>query len=82
MNTQTSNLKTQTISTSIELDRQLEEILKAINSTRITGNLSKSKIIRIALAEWIDKQKKILRILKEHSEINKTAEDLLKENGY
>jgi hypothetical protein len=72
----------QTITTSIELNKELEEILTFINSNRITGNLSKSKIIRIALAEWIEKQKKIQKILQKHSELNKSAEELLRENGY
>jgi hypothetical protein len=81
MNTQT-NLKTQTIMTDKRLDAELEETLNFLNSTRITGNLSKSKIIRIALAEWIEKQKKIRKILEADSELNKTAEDLLRENGY
>ena len=73
---------TKTISFTDELDKELDELVGFLNNSRIDGAISKSKIIRIAVMEYLDKQKKIQRILKEHSEINKTAEDLLKDNGY
>ena len=73
---------TKTISFTQELDKQLDALVKFLNDNKIDGAISKSKIIRIAVLEYLEKQKKIQRILKEHSEINKTAEDLLKENGY
>lgn len=73
---------TKTISFTQELDRELDELVNFLNNSRIDGAISKSKIIRIAVLEYLDKQKKIQRILKEHSEINKTGEELLKENGY
>lgn len=63
------------------IDDELGELIEELNKSRITGALSKSKILRIALTEYIEKQKKVMQILKEHSEINKTAEQLLKENG-
>jgi len=73
---------TKTISFTQELDKELDELVNFLNTNRIDGSISKSKIIRIAVSEYIEKQKKIQRILKEHSEINKTGEELLKENGY
>lgn len=73
---------TKTISFTQELDKELDELVNFLNTSRIDGSISKSKIIRIAVIEYLEKQKKIQRILKEHSEINKTGEELLKENGY
>ncbi len=63
------------------IDNELNKIVLELNKTRITGALSKSKILRVALLEWIEKQKRIVKILNENSEINKTAEQLLKDNG-
>jgi hypothetical protein len=54
-----------TITTTPELDLKLEETLKLINEKRIIGELSKSKIIRIAVSEWIDRQERALQILNE-----------------
>jgi hypothetical protein len=51
------------ISTTPELDAELEKIIEIINTNRITGELSKSKIIRIAVAEWITRQKNAIEIL-------------------
>ena len=73
---------TKTISFTEELDKQLDALVKFLNENRIDGAISKSKIIRIAVLEYLEKQKKIQRILKEHSEINKSAEEILKQNGY
>lgn len=77
-----NKFKTITITTTEDLDKEIADMIGFLNETKLDGAISKSKIIRIALIEWLEKQKKIQRILKEHSEINKTAEDLLKENGY
>ena len=71
-----------TITTTEDLDREISDMIIFLNETKLDGAISKSKIIRVALIEWLEKQEKIQRILKEHSEINKTAEDLFKENGY
>lgn len=73
---------TKTISFTQELDKQLDVLVKFLNDNKIDGAISKSKIIRIAVFEYLEKQKKIQKILKEHSEINKTGEELLRENGY
>jgi hypothetical protein len=70
------------ISTTPELDLELEKTINLINSNKITGELSKSKIIRIAVSEWLDRQKRALAILKEYNDVNKTPEEILKENGY
>ena len=70
------------ISTTPELDAELERTIKLVNGTRITGELSKSKIIRIAVAEWLDRQKRAIAIIKEYNDLNKTPEEILKENGY
>jgi len=70
------------ISTTPELDKQLEDTIQLINSNRLTGDLSKSKIIRIAVSEWIDRQQRAITILKEDQNANKSVEELLKENGY
>jgi len=77
-----NKFKTITITTTEDLDKEISEMISYLNEIKLDSAISKSKIIRIALIEWLEKQKKIQRILKEHSEINKTAEDLLKENGY
>ena len=77
-----NKFKTITITTTENLDKEIAEMIDFLNETKLDGAISKSKIIRIALIEWLEKQKRIQRILKEHSEINKTAEQLLKENGY
>jgi hypothetical protein len=71
-----------TITTTEDLDKEINDMIIFLNETKLDGAISKSKIIRIALIDWLDKQKRIQKILKEHSEINKTAEDILKENGY
>lgn len=76
------NNKIITITTNKKLDEEVEDMIKILNENKIDGVISKSRVIRIALIEWLEKQRKIQKILKEHSEINKTAEDLLKENGY
>lgn len=70
MITHNNKLKTQTINMDIDLDKELEEILSFINQNRLTGNLSKSKIIRLALYEWIEKQKEIKKVIEAHSQKN------------
>lgn len=77
-----NKFKTITITTTEDLDKEIADMMGFLNETKLDGAISKSKIIRIALIEWLEKQKKIQHILKEHSEINKTGEELLKENGY
>lgn len=73
---------TKTISFTDELDQELNELVNFLNQTKIDGKISKSKIIRIAVLEFLDKQKKIRKILQEASEVNKTSEELLTEYGY
>jgi metal-responsive CopG/Arc/MetJ family transcriptional regulator len=73
---------TKTISFNDELQEQLENVVNELNKQRITGAITQSKIIRIALAEYIEKINKIKKINKEYADAKKTAEDLLKENGY
>jgi len=63
-----------------EIEKRLEDIKEFINSTRITGEINKSKIMRIALLDWLNKQDKIRKILEKDKEINKTAKDILIEN--
>lgn len=72
---------TKTISFTRELDSELKNLVEFLNASKIDGAITQSKIIRIALMEFLEKQKKIQRILNEHQEVNKTAEDLLRENG-
>lgn len=72
---------TKTISFTKELDSELNNLVEFLNASKIDGAITQSKIIRLAVKEFIEKQKKIQRILNEHSEVNKTAEDLLRENG-
>lgn len=72
-------MRTFTITSGI--DEELNKIVDDLNKTRITGALSKSKILRIALVEWIEKQKRVMKILQENSELNKSAEQVLKDNG-
>jgi len=76
------NNKKLMISTTPELDAELERTMLLINKNRLTGELSKSKVIRIAVSEWLDRQKRAIAILNEDQNANKTAEELLKENGY
>ena len=73
---------TKTISFTQELYDQLDNAVNNLNRSRITGAISKSKIIRIAVAEYLEKLNKIEKINKEYKDAKKTAEDLLKENGY
>jgi metal-responsive CopG/Arc/MetJ family transcriptional regulator len=73
---------TKTYSFDIELDKRLNNAVEDLNKSRITGAISKSKIIRIAVAEYLEKLSKIKKINEEYADAKKTAEDLLKENGY
>jgi metal-responsive CopG/Arc/MetJ family transcriptional regulator len=73
---------TKTYSFDLELDKRLNNAVEDLNKNRITGAISKSKIIRIAVAEYLEKLSKIKKINEEYADAKKTAEDLLKENGY
>jgi metal-responsive CopG/Arc/MetJ family transcriptional regulator len=73
---------TKTISFNDELQEQLENAVSELNENRITGAITQSKIIRIALAEYLEKLRKIRKINEEYADAKKTAEDLLKENGF
>jgi len=73
---------TKTISFTQELDEQLDSAVDNLNKSRITGAISKSKIIRIAVAEYLEKLSKIKKVNDEYADAKKTADDLLKENGY
>jgi metal-responsive CopG/Arc/MetJ family transcriptional regulator len=73
---------TKTISFTEQLQKQLDEAVEDLNKQQITGAISQSKIIRIAVAEYLEKLRKIRKINEEYADAKKTAEDLLKENGY
>jgi metal-responsive CopG/Arc/MetJ family transcriptional regulator len=73
---------TKTYSFDLELDKRLNNAVEDLNKNRITGAISKSKIIRIAVAEYLEKLNKIKKVNEEYADAKKTAEDLLKENGY
>lgn len=63
-----------------EIEEELESTINFINQNRLTGEISKSKIMRIALIEWIEKQKRIKKILEENEDIDKSAQEILMEN--
>ena len=63
-----------------DIEKKLEDITNFLNTTRVSGIINKSKIMRLALLDWIAKQEKIRKILEEDKEINKSAEEILKEN--
>lgn len=65
-----------------EIDKMILEINRYNSSYKLTGSLSKSKIVRVAIVEWLDRQRRALAILKEQSKANQTAEEMLRENGY
>jgi metal-responsive CopG/Arc/MetJ family transcriptional regulator len=71
-----------TISFNVELQTQLENAVSELNKTQITGAITQSKLIRIAVAEYLEKLNKIKKINEEYADAKKTAEDILKENGY
>jgi metal-responsive CopG/Arc/MetJ family transcriptional regulator len=73
---------TKTISFNDELQEQLASAVNEINKERISGAITQSKIIRIALKEYLEKLAKIKKINEEYADANKTAEQLLTENGY
>ena len=73
---------TKTISFNDELQTRLENAVDELNRQQITGAITQSKIIRIAVAEYLEKLARIKKINEEYADANKTAEDLLKENGY
>ena len=74
--------QTKTISFESKLDAELDKVISLINEKRITGEISKSKVIRIAVAEWLDRQKRAIKILNEDKDANKTTEEVLQQNGY
>jgi metal-responsive CopG/Arc/MetJ family transcriptional regulator len=73
---------TKTISFTEQLQTQLENAVSELNKTQITGAITQSKLIRLAVAEYLEKLNKIKKINEEYADAKKTAEDLLKENGY
>jgi len=73
---------TKTISFNDELQEQLKKAVSELNKQQITGAITQSKIIRIAVSEYLEKLSKIKKIHKEYADASKTAEQLLKENGY
>jgi DNA-directed RNA polymerase sigma subunit (sigma70/sigma32) len=73
---------TKTISFNDDLQDQLKNAVAELNKQQITGAITQSKIIRIAVAEYLEKLNKIKKINEEYADAKKTAEDLLKENGY
>ena len=58
----------------------LNDVMVFLNKTQITGAITKSKIVKLALAEWLAKQKQIMQII--NSKENMSVEELLKQNGY
>jgi len=58
----------------------LNDVMCFLNKTQITGAITKSKIVKLALAEWLAKQKQIMQII--NSKENMSVEELLKQNGY
>lgn len=69
---------TKTISFTQELDEELDKLVIFLNNNRIDGAISKSKIIRIAVLEFLEKQKRIQEVIKkssENSQINKASEN-------
>lgn len=75
-----SDTITRTYTITEELERQLIETINFLNASRITGEISKSKIIRLALMEFIQKQQAIRKILEENKDANKSAQEILREN--
>jgi metal-responsive CopG/Arc/MetJ family transcriptional regulator len=73
---------TKTISFTEQLQTQLENAVSELNKTQITGAITQSKLIRLAVAEYLEKLNKIKKINEEYADAKKTAEDILKENGY
>jgi len=63
-----------------KLLRDLGDVMTFLNKTQITGAITKSKIVKLALAEWLAKQKQIMQII--NSKENMSVEELLKQNGY
>jgi len=62
------------------------QLLETINflktySIHPTGNLSTSRIVRIALVDFMEKQEKIKKVTLEKNELNITIEQMLKENA-
>jgi metal-responsive CopG/Arc/MetJ family transcriptional regulator len=72
---------TKTISFNDKLQAQLENAINELNKQQITGAITQSKIIRIAVSEYLEKLAKIKKINEEYANVNKSAEQVLKENG-
>jgi hypothetical protein len=60
--------------------KDLGEVMAFLNRTQINGAITKSKIVKLALAEWLAKQKQIMQII--NSKENMSVEEMLKQNGY
>lgn len=58
---------TRTITQSKEIDKELEKTIEYLNSNRISGKITKSKIIRLAILDFIKKQEKIKAILNDEN---------------
>lgn len=63
-----------------KLISDLDCVMDFLNRNKIDGAITKSKIVRIALTEWLNKQKQIMQIM--NSKENLSVEELLKQNGY
>ena len=53
---------TKTISFTQELDKKLDDAVENLNKSQIVGAITKSKIIRIAVQEYLEKLDKIKEI--------------------
>lgn len=62
--------KTKTISFNVELQERLDKAVEELNKRQITGAVTQSKIIRIALAQYLEKLSKIQMINEEYDTKN------------
>lgn len=65
------------------LHNKLLETIKFLreNSIHPKGNITTSRILRVALVDFIEKQNKIKKVSEETGELNQTAEEVLKQNA-
>ena len=61
---------TKTISFTDELDKDLDEAVENLSKQQIKGHISKSKIIRIAVAEYLEKLSALNDINNKFKKIN------------
>ena len=63
--------------------KQLQDTINfvRVNAIHPTGTITFSRIVRIALADFIEKQQRIKKISEEQGELNKTGEEILRENA-